>query len=401
MDYVFSKGMGGVKSSAVREILKLTQGNTIISFAGGLPAEELFPLDAVRAAYDRVFLKGKGVLQYNLTEGFAPLREKIAERMALKNMRVTKDEIILTTGSQQSIDLMSRIYLDPGDVVLVENPTYLAALQVFHSRGVQIVAVESDANGMLLDDLASKLAQHKPKMVYVVPTFSNPTGRVWSLERRLGLLQACKANHVLILEDDPYGEVQFDRSETYPTIFSLDEHPHGSAVVYTSTFSKTVAPALRTGWVLGDPAVIAMLARAKQSADLHSSATDQQALYELLSCEEFSLDAHIALISSNYEERMRFMVELLRDPAFEGLTFREPKGGMFIWVELPEGMDAEVLMKLAVAQGVAFVPGSSFYAGEPRRNTLRMNYTHTDRETTVVGMERLKAALAQLAIGQA
>ncbi|MFD2613644.1 aminotransferase-like domain-containing protein [Paenibacillus gansuensis] len=399
MEYTFSKLMGQAKSSAVREILKLTQGNSVISFAGGLPAEELFPLEPIRDAYARVFTKGKGVLQYNLTEGFTPLRAKIAERMAKKGMKVTPDEMILTTGSQQSIDLIARVYLDEGDTVLVENPTYLAALQVFQSRGVQVLAVESDEEGMITEDLKAKIAEHKPKMVYVVPTFSNPTGRVWSVERRLGALATCKAANVLILEDDPYGAVQFDGSETYPTIFSLDDHPHGSAVVYTSTFSKTVAPALRTGWVIGDPQVIRMLARAKQSADLHSSATDQQALYELLAG-SFSLDEHIELISRNYEERMRFMAGLLRAPEFSGLRFIEPKGGMFIWVELPEGMNSEELMKLAVARGVAFVPGSSFYAGTPRLNTLRMNYTHTDRDTTVLGMERLKAALAELTVTQ-
>jgi 2-aminoadipate transaminase len=391
MDYQFSKSLEGFSSSAVREILKLTQGKSIISFAGGLPAEEYFPVDAVGEAFQRVLQQGKTALQYGLTEGYTPLRQSICRRLAKnKGIQVTPDEMLLTTGSQQAIDLLTRVYIDPGDVILVEKPTYLAALQVFKARGAVIYSVDGDQDGMDLDDLSQKIAKHKPKLVYVIPTFSNPTGKVWSLERRKGLLELCKKTNVLILEDDPYGEIKFTE-ENYPTIFSLDEHPHGSCVVYTSTFSKTVAPALRTGWVIGDPSIIRNMTRAKQAADLHSSSLDQQTLYQLL--EHFDLDGHIAKIRHHYEERMRLMAALLEQQNWPGVTWNEPKGGMFFWVELPEQIRAEEMLKQAVQEGVAFVPGASFFAEEPMHNTMRLNYTHTDKESTILGMQKLSAAM--------
>jgi 2-aminoadipate transaminase len=391
MNYQFSKSLNGFSTSAVREILKLTQGNSVISFAGGLPAEQYFPLAEVGEAFQRVMQQGKSALQYGLTEGYTPLREAICHRMAKKGMHVTPNEMLLTTGSQQAIDLLTRVYIDPGDTILVEKPTYLSAIQVFKAKEAKLYSVEGDQDGMDLEDLAMKIQKYKPKMVYVIPTFSNPTGKAWSLERRKGLLEICRKANVLILEDDPYGEIQFNADEKYPSIFSQDEHPEGSCVVYTSTFSKTVAPAFRTGWVIGDPAVIRNMTRAKQAADLHSSSLDQQTLYQLL--KHFDLDAHIVLIRRQYEERMRFMASLLQEHNWPGAKWNEPKGGMFFWVELPEPIKAEELLKLAVQEGVAFVPGSSFYAEEPMYNTMRLNYTHTDRETTILGMQKLTAAL--------
>lgn len=391
MKYRFSKSLEGFSSSAVREILKLTQGSSIISFAGGLPAEEFFPLDAVSEAFKRVVGGGKSALQYGLTEGYKPLRESLCKRMAAKNMLVTPDEMLLTTGSQQAIDLLTRVYIDEGDVILVESPTYLAAIQVFQAKGAKIYSVDSDSDGMILEDLAAKIAKHNPKMVYVIPTFSNPAGRAWSLERRQGLLDICRGADVLILEDDPYGEIQFDENESYPTVYSLGGKAEGGNVVYTSTFSKTVAPAFRTGWVMGDESIIRQVARFKQSADLHSSTIDQQTLYHLL--EHFDLDAHISLIREQYQDRMKFMSGLLAELNWPGLKWEEPKGGMFIWVELPEQINAAELLKIAVKEGVAFVPGATFYAENPQHNTMRLNYTHTDKETTVLGMKKLAKAM--------
>lgn len=306
-------------------------------------------------------------------------------------MLVTPDEMLLTTGSQQAIDLLTRVYIDEGDVILVESPTYLAAIQVFQAKGAKIYSVDSDSDGMILDDLSAKIAKHNPKMVYVIPTFSNPAGRAWSLERRQGLLDICRGADVLILEDDPYGEIQFDESESYPTVYSLGGKAEGGNVVYTSTFSKTVAPAFRTGWVMGDESLIRQVARFKQSADLHSSTIDQQTLYHLL--EHFDLDAHISLIREQYLDRMKFMSGLLKELNWPGLKWEEPKGGMFIWVELPEQINAADLLKIAVKEGVAFVPGATFYAENPQYNTMRLNYTHTDRETTILGMKKLAKAM--------
>lgn len=393
MNYQFSKRLDTFSSSAVREILKLTQKKSIISFAGGLPAEEHFPVAAIGDAFQRVLAAGNKALQYGLTEGYLPLRESICKWMGRKGVTVTPDDMLLTTGSQQAIDLLIRIYIDAGDVILVEKPTYLSALQVFRSYGATIVSVDTDEDGMVLEDLAAKLKQYRPKLVYVIPTFSNPTGKAWSLERRKGVLKQCRESDTLILEDDPYGELKFgDAAVHYPSIFSLDQHPSGSCVVYTSTFSKTVAPALRTGWVMADPEIIRHMARAKQAADLHSSSLDQQTLYQLM--EHFDLDGHIEFVRKEYEARMRQMADLLREQQWPGVTWNEPKGGMFFWLELPESVDTTELLKTAVDLGVAFVPGISFFTDDgAKKNTMRLNFTHNDFDGTITGMKRLNQAM--------
>ncbi|BBH21590.1 2-aminoadipate aminotransferase [Paenibacillus baekrokdamisoli] len=391
MDYRFSRNVERLQSSAVRDILKLTQGKEMISFAGGLPAEELFPLEAIREAADRVFTTGNGSLQYGLTEGYLPLREQICKRMLQKGMNIQPEQMIITTGSQQAIDLIARVLLEPGDVVLVENPTYLASLQVFNLSGLRVIPVASDKDGMIMEDLQRLMKQHQPRLVYVVPTFGNPTGRVWSLERRLGLLEICHQHGVAILEDDPYGDIKFDATAIYPTLYSLEGNSEGGCVLYTSTFSKTVAPALRTGWAMGNQKVIQMMAKAKQAADLHSSSLDQQTLSHLL--EHFALDAHIRTIADAYGERMQHMQALLCQQNLRDVTWVEPKGGMFLWVELPEGLDAEALLRCAVTKNVAFVPGAAFYAEEPQRNTARLNFTYTQGERMALGIKGFAEAL--------
>ncbi|WP_027087757.1 PLP-dependent aminotransferase family protein [Cohnella panacarvi] len=397
MNYQFSARLSTFSSSAVREILKLTQKASIISFAGGLPAEEHFPVAAIGEAFNRVLAAGNKALQYGLTEGYLPLRESICKWMTKKGVTVTPDDMLITTGSQQAIDLLTRIYIDPGDVILVESPTYLSALQVFRSYGAKLVSVKTDKDGMDLDDLALKLKQHKPKLVYVIPTFSNPTGNAWSLERRLGVLKLCRESDALILEDDPYGELKFgDASVAYPSLFSLDRHPNGSCVVYTSTFSKTVAPALRTGWVMGDPEIIRHMARAKQAADLHSSSLDQQTLHQLM--EHYDLAGHIEFVRKEYEKRMRQMADLLQEAAWPGVTWNEPKGGMFFWLEVPEPVNTSELLKTAVDLGVAFVPGVTFYAEESKTNNMRLNFTHNDADATVRGMQRLSQAVSSVLV---
>jgi len=397
MNYRYSKRLDSFSSSAVREILKLTQKQSIISFAGGLPAEEHFPVKAIGEAFDRVLAAGNKALQYGLTEGYLPLRESICKWMAGKGVSVTPDDMLITTGSQQAIDLLTRIYIDPGDVILVEKPTYLSALQVFRSYGAVLVSVEADEDGMVPDDLAAKLKEHRPKLVYAIPTFSNPTGKAWSLERRKGVIELCRAHDALILEDDPYGELKFgDASVAYPSLFSLDRHPQGSCVVYTSTFSKTVAPALRTGWVMGDPEVVRHMARAKQAADLHSSSLDQQTLHQLM--EHFDLAGHIEFVRKEYEARMRQMADLLAAQNWPGVAWNEPKGGMFFWLELPEAVDTTELLKTAVDLGVAFVPGVSFFADGSGKNTMRLNFTHNDFNGTVEGMKRLNRAMESVLV---
>lgn len=391
MEYKFSKSVEALSSSAVREILKLTQGNQVLSLAGGLPAEDSFPIAEMREAFVRSFDLGAKALQYGLTDGYLPLREWVASRMKQKQMNVGVDNMLLTTGSQQAVDLLCRVYLDEGDVVLVENPTYLAAVQLFQFRGIRAIPVDGDEEGMDLDDLARKIAQYRPKMAYVIPTFANPTGKVWSVERRLGLLRQCKENNILILEDDPYGEIQFDGQEPYRSIFSLDEHPEDSCVVYTSTFSKIVAPGLRTGWAIGDKRVIQMMVKAKQAVDLQSSTIDQIALHQLL--DNFDLESHIEKIRASYKARMEWMNELMLAQNWNGVKWEKPRGGMFLWVTLPEHIDSEKLLAASVKEGVAFVPGKPFYADEHQSNTMRLNYTLLDRDDTQLAISRLSAAL--------
>ncbi len=389
MNYTFSDFTKGLSSSAVREILKLTQGKSIISFAGGLPAEQFFPLDAVKASFDEVFKQGKASLQYGLTEGYAPLRESIAERLAKKEIHTDMNHILMTTGSQQAIDLLVKVYINPGDIIFVENPTYLAALQVFHSYGAKVISIDGDVHGIDPEDLQKKLNDYKPKLVYVTPTFANPTGRVWSIERRKALLECCKEHHVLILEDDPYGEIKFDSSADYPSIYSLNQDASDNPVVYTSTFSKTVAPALRTGWVIGNEQIIQQMTRAKQAADLHSSTLDQQALYHLL--KSFDLDHHILTIRAEYKNRMEMMTLALKNSGLP-LKWDHPLGGMFLWATLPNEVHAGELLEKCIDKGVAFVPGSVFFADHPQHQTLRLNFTFCNTETMQLGVERLKEA---------
>jgi 2-aminoadipate transaminase len=239
--------------------------------------------------------------------------------------------------------------------------------------------------------LAQKIAQYRPKMAYVIPTFANPTAKVWSMERRLGLLRQCRENNILILEDDPYGEIQFDGEAPYRPLFSLDEHPRNSCVVYTSTFSKIVAPGLRTGWALGDERVIQMMVKAKQAVDLQSSTADQVALYQLLT--QFDLDSHIEKIRASYKERMEWMHEVMSRQKWEGVSWQKPRGGMFLWVTLPEHVVSSELLKIAVEKGVAFVPGEAFYAANTKANTMRLNYTLLNREDTELAISRLGSAL--------
>ncbi|UHA72362.1 aminotransferase-like domain-containing protein [Paenibacillus sp. 481] len=395
MKYSFSKRVQSVESSVVREILKLTQGKSIISFAGGLPADEWFPVDAMRVAAERVFNQGPQALQYGLTEGVTALRESISQRMAAnRNIHADVNEILVTSGSQQALDLYVRALLDPGDVVLVEDPTYLACLQVLGMNEARVIPVESDDFGMLPDDLEQKLKQYNPKFVYVVPTFSNPTGRVWSLERREALLRLCREQETLILEDDPYGDISFT-SNKVPTIASLEGKQADRIVAYTSTFSKTVAPGLRTGWVVADKRIINMMAKVKQSSDLHSSVLDQLILVEMLNPAVFNIDDHIHKLAAVYKERMETMAAELKNDLWKNARWNLPQGGMFFWVELPEGLHADSLLKCAVEKGVAFVPGKPFYASEAKRNTLRLNYSFAEPSVIRTGMSRLSEAVSE------
>lgn len=394
MSIPWSKMAQNTPSSVVRDMLQAAQAPGMISLAGGLPAQTSFPLEAIRVAYEKVFMSGAAALQYAETEGYRPLRAKIAERLESKGIPASPDHMLLTTGSQQSIDLVCRILLDPGDRVLVESPTYLAALQVIHSYQAESHGVACDDHGMLPESLEEQLQLHRPKLVYINPTFSNPTGKVWSRERRQQAVDLCRKYGVLILEDDPYGEIRFNPEQLdVPALAELDavSYDGPSNVIYTSTFSKTVAPGLRTGWILAAPDIVKMAARAKQGADLHSSSIDQRALHALL--ESFDLDAHIRHISEDYEQRMKTLTTLMAAKAWEGISWNSPQGGMFLWLQFPEGMLASNLFTYGIQEKVCIVPGDSFYAGTPELNRMRINFTHTDPELLPEAVERMDRAI--------
>ncbi|MBB6448419.1 2-aminoadipate transaminase [Geomicrobium halophilum] len=384
MKYAFAKRVRHLQSSAVRDILKVVNQGDVISFAGGLPDDELFPVEAIEEAFSRALSKGKKAMQYDETEGYYPLREVVIERMGKKNITdYTPNHVLMTTGSQQAIDLFSRVMIGPGDVIFTEEPTYLAALQVFQSYEAKIVPVRCDANGMDMDDLLEKIKMFNPKIIYVVPTFSNPAGRVWSLERRKQLVSLAHKHNVIVFEDDPYGDIQFT-DKGYTPIAALD---NGSHVVYTSTFSKTAVPALRTGWIVGPYQVIRMMSQAKQANDLHSNSLAHQALYEL--CQHFDLDRHINRISRLYGHRKDVMVNELRRANINEMDFVEPEGGMFLWLEVDPRINTEALLQEAVARGIAYVPGAPFYAETPKYNTLRLNFTYATDDQIKFGMKQL------------
>ncbi|MDQ0338445.1 2-aminoadipate transaminase [Caldalkalibacillus uzonensis] len=391
MKYAFAKRVRHLQSSAVREILKVVSEGNVISFAGGLPDEDLFPMEGIKEAFEKVFSSGKKSLQYIETEGYRPLREILIERMKKKGISgYSADEVLLTTGSQQAIDLFSKVFFNPGDIVLTENPTYLAALQVFESYEAHVIGVESDEYGMLPDDLEAKIKRYRPKCIYVVPTFSNPAGKVWSLERRRLLLKLAQKYHVVIFEDDPYGDIHFHKDEQYWPIAALDEGTH---VLYTSTFSKTAVPALRTGWIVGPHQIIRIMSQAKQANDLHSNSLAQQALYYL--CRDFDLDGHIDKLIDVYYARMTMMLNELEKANLPGLSYVVPKGGMFFWIELEEGMNTTEMLPKAVKKGVAYVPGAPFYVGRGKENALRLNFTHSTPEKIQKGMALLTAVVKE------
>ncbi|MBD2872103.1 aminotransferase-like domain-containing protein [Paenibacillus arenilitoris] len=393
MEYRFSSMASRLKPPSVRDRLKLSQGKDVISFADEWPAEELFPAHAVREAAGRVIAGGAGALHGGAAEGYAPLRVQLCGRMAARQMAATPEQMIVTAGSQQAIDLLVSVLAEPGDAVLVEKPTSSARLQLFALRGLKAIEAESDEQGIVPEDAERLILEHRPKLMYASPTFGSPTGRVWSLERRTKLLALCKHYQIPIIEDDPYGDLVFEPNERLPTLFALEGGAERGTVFYASAFSGTVAPPLRAGWAIGDSGVIRMAAKMKQAAGQHSSAFDQQILSRLL--ENFDLDAHIRQIAGACGERMLEMHEQLLRQGLRDVSWQKPKGGLFLWLELPDGLDGEALLRLSIRKGVSFVPGGQFYAQHPRRNCIRLNFACHAGERTKLGVERLAEAIGE------
>ncbi|HEY0195112.1 MAG TPA: PLP-dependent aminotransferase family protein [Kofleriaceae bacterium] len=379
--------MANMPVSAVREILKVAERPDILSFAGGLPAPELFPVEAIAQAHAYVLAQnGPAALQYSTTEGYLPLREWIASHLQHRGIPAKPDELLITSGSQQGIDLVARVFLDPGDVVLVESPTYLAALQAFAAYQVKLVAVPSDDDGMQVDKVGELIETHRPKLIYLVPSFQNPKGTTLSQPRRLELVKLAAEHQVAILEDDPYGELSFNGPPPRPIAASS----HGN-VLYLGTFSKTLAPGLRIGWIWGDPSVIRKATICKQAADLHTATLSQRATHQLLT--RFDYAAHVAHICNVYAERCQTMLTALAEHT-RGCRWVTPSGGMFVWLQLPQGLDSVALLQTAIARKVAFVPGNSFFVEDIRQDFVRLNYSNQPPQSIIEGMRRFGQVIA-------
>jgi 2-aminoadipate transaminase len=392
-EYRFAQRTQRMASSAIRELLKLTEQPDIISFAGGLPAPEVFPIEEFRQASEKVLHDhGAQALQYGTTEGFLPLREMIARHTSRYGIEINADNILVTTGSQQALDLIGKIFINPGDRILVESPTYLGALQAWNAYGVEYVPIPVDHQGMITDALEEAL-RICPKFIYVLPNFQNPTGTTLSLERRMKLVELADRYEVPIIEDDPYGQLRYE-NDHIPSIIMLDGqmkenlgNGYYGNVIYMSTFSKILAPGLRLAWMIAPPMVIQKLVQAKQGADLHTSSFIQMAAYEV--SRGGFLDRHIKLIRQVYRERRDNMLSSLDHYFPPNIQWTHPDGGLFLWTTLPLNLDAEDLLRAAVESKVAFVPGRPFHPCGGGHNTMRLNFSNANPEDIMEGIRRL------------
>jgi 2-aminoadipate transaminase len=391
----------GVKSSAIRELLKITQRPDVISFAGGLPASEVFPAARFQEACQRVLqTQAHLALQYGATEGYEPLREMIARHISRYGIQARLENVLITSGSQQALDLIGKLLINPGDKVLVEAPTYLGALQAFNVYGAEYIPVPSDADGLCTEMLEAPL-RLGPKFMYVLPNFQNPGGTTLAEGRRHELVLLADKFGIPIIEDDPYGQLRYEGDHLTPLVVLDRENLRRDRgysignVIYLSTFSKTLAPGLRLGWIVAPPEVISKLTQLKQGADLHTSTFGQMVAYEV--ARDGFLDEHVKLIRRVYRERRDAMLEALQAEFPSEVTWTRPQGGLFLWVTLPEGLDAQQLFAAAIQEHVAFVPGESFYAPngttEEGRRHLRLNFSASDPEKIHEGIRRLGVAI--------
>jgi len=381
----------GATSSPVRDILALTERPGVVSFAGGLPAPDLFDRAGLQAAFTAVLAEDSGAraLQYSTTEGDPVLRGLVAQRLTERGLQTAADDLLITSGSQQALTLVAAVLLQPGDRVLVEEPSYLAALQCFALAGAQAIPVPCDDGGLDPEALDALIAEHRPALLYTVPTFHNPTGRTLSLERRVALAEVAERTGVWIVEDDPYGELRYS-GETLPAVASLP--PAQGRTLAISTLSKIAAPGLRIGWVRAPRELLRSLTIAKQAADLHSSTVDQAAAARWLATAD--LAAHIKRLRAEYGARRDALLAGLGAALPPGSTHNHPDGGMFVWARLPDGWDAGALLARALDRDVAYVPGAPFFSGPPDPATLRLSFTAHRPEEIAVGLERLAGALA-------
>lgn len=386
----FSSRVPADGTDAVGSILKAAADPRIISFAGGLPAPELFPVTEMKAAVDRAFDQhGRELMQYGAAKGVPALREWALHHVAEKEgIHGELENVLITTGSEQALDLVGKALVDPGDVVLVEQPTYLCAVDVFKSYGARLVSVAMDDDGMRTDALEETLKAHpEAKLLYTVPNFQNPTGRTIPLERRQKMAELATKYDLTILEDNPYGEIRF-AGQHVPAVKSFDHDGH---VCYMGTFSKTLAPGFRLGWIVADKRIVDKLTVLKQSADLHTDNLAQYATVEYV--QNNDLDAHVKEISALYRKRKQLMIDGIKKYFPAAVKYTNPEGGMFLWVEVPGVDDTVAVFKECLKNNVAFVPGDPFFAGKPQPGAFRLNYSNMAEDQIELGLKRLGEVL--------
>lgn len=387
----FSQRAQQLTSSAIREILKVTERPEVISFAGGLPAPSGFPVEVVQAAFDKVLAEnGRAALQYGPTEGYAPLRQWVAEDLNRTGAQVTPDQILIVSGSQQALDLLGKVLIDEGSKVLVEDPSYLGALQSFSLYQPKFVPVATDEGGLIPEAITPELAADA-RFLYALPNFQNPTGRTLSLERRKALVQRAAELGLPIVEDDPYGELRY-AGEPQPGLLALASE-YGANVIRLGSFSKVLAPGLRLGYIAAHRSIIDKLVQAKQATDLHTPTLTQMAVYEVV--KDGFLQRHLPTVRELYRVQGSCMLDALAQEFPDTVKWTVPEGGMFLWVTLPDHIDSTQLLAQAIEQNVAFVPGKPFYAGKPQTNTLRLSFVTVPEDKIRSGIAILGKLIKQ------
>ena len=394
----FAQRTKTAKSSAIRELLKITQRPEVISFAGGLPAPEVFPVARFQEACQRVLqTQASTALQYGPTEGYLPLRELIVTHMVRYGILASVDNVLITSGSQQALDLIAKLLINRGDRILVESPTYLGALQAFDLMGAEYVTVPTDDSGLQTCNMEQAL-RSGPKFMYILPNFQNPSGVTLSRPRRDQLVGLSDKYGIPIVEDDPYGQLRYEGEHVSPLVvldrtnLDRDKAYKLGNVIYLSTFSKVLAPGLRVAWIVAPPDVIAKLVQLKQSTDLHTSTFAQMVTYE--AARDGFIDEHVKLIRATYKERRDAMLAALHDFFPPEVSWTHPQGGLFLWVTMPPGVDSSRLMEMALRQNVAFVPGGPFFPAGDSGSHMRLNFSNAQPEQIREGIRRLSIAVA-------
>ena len=394
----FADRLNNVETSAIRELFKLLGKPGIISFAGGFPDSAMFDVDGIRAATERALTEEPGAaLQYGATEGYQPLREQLSAFMASKGAQgVAPEQLIVTTGSQQALDLLGKTMIGPGDKVIVEGPTFLATIQCFRLYGAEVISAPIDGDGVQVDALEKLIAEHRPKLVYLIPTFGNPSGATLSLERRKKVLELAVKYQTLLVEDDPYGDLYFGEAPP-PSLLALSHEVPGSRdwLAHCGSLSKVLSPGLRVGWMIAPPELLAKAVMCKQFSDAHTSTFAQATAAQYLKAGR--MPATLANVRAVYAERAQALCDALRQELGDAVEFVQPQGGLFVWLRLTgaggKQQDATALAKAAIEKGVAFVPGTPFFAQNPDPATLRLSFATADVAKIREGVARLAQAL--------